>query len=63
MDFLFSWTKASFHDHLYNKSYFVFSVCYPPIGKEEDEIRRERERVLKIFHEIEREIEQTCSGE
>ena len=63
MVFLFSWTKASFHGHLYNKSYFVFSVCYLPIGKEEDEIRRERERVLKIFHEIEREIEQTCSGE
>ena len=47
---------------IYNKSYFVFSVCYLPLGKEEDEIRRERERVLKIFHEIEREIEQTCSS-
>ena len=46
----------------YNKRYFGFSVCYLPISKEEDEIRRERERVLKIFHEIEREIEQTCSS-
>jgi len=40
-----------------------FAVCYLPIGKEEDEIRKERERVIKLFHEIEREIEQTCSGE
>ena len=38
-----------------------FAVCYLPLSKEEDEIRRERERVIKIFHEIEREIEQTCS--
>ena len=39
-----------------------FAVCYLPLSKEEDEIRRERERVLKIFHEIEREIVQTCSS-
>ena len=39
-----------------------FAVCYLPIGKEEEEIRKERERVIKLFHEIEREIEQACSS-